>query len=496
MKDATTTSPVTGLPSPTGSADMLLGELDLPRSVRGTDSGLAGINAGNEHGAVWTLVLDDDPTGTQTVHGLPVLMPDWPDAELEWAATQTPRTTFALTNSRSVDEASATDMTYRLVRRAARIAEAKGLRLRVVTRSDSTLRGHFRAELAAASRALADAGTPVDGVVFVPAFLEAGRYTAADTQWVAHGHVLTPAAQTEYARDRTFGYHETDLKDWVRARLGTPSAPVHSVSLAEVRGNDGVRAVTAKLDRLTGGEVLIANAMQPTDLEVLMLAILAAEEHGRRILIRSGPSFVRLCAGQTLPAPVTDDQIYPSGPGAEHGLIVVGSHTGLTNSQLAAAQQTTRLTTIELDVRAVVDPGPATAETEIQRATQAALNALPHTDVVLRTSRTLLDHGRETPLLTSRAIADALTRTVAGIVSQTRPRFLVAKGGITSSDLATRALGVRKAIVTGQMLPGQIPLWTLSDGTRPGLPYVVFPGNVGGETALAQVLTRLGVPHT
>lgn len=494
MTDVATTSSMVEPSTRSGSEERRLDELDLPRPAREVNFSLDDINEGNERGRVWTLVLDDDPTGTQTVHGLPVLMPDWPDAELEWAATRTARTTFALTNSRSVEEASATEITYHLVRRAAGIAAARRLRLRVVTRSDSTLRGHFRAELTAAHRALADSGTPIDGVVFVPAYVEAGRYTAANVQWVARGEVLVPAARTEFAADRTFGYHESDLEDWVRARLRTPSARVHSVSLTELRGSDGVRATTAKLDQLADGEVLIANAVHPTDLEVLMLAILAAEDHGRRLLIRSGPSFVRLCAGQSLPDPVSQGQIYPTGSTAEHGLVVVGSHTELTNAQLEAAHQAARLATVELDARAVVDPDPARAAAEIQRAAQTVINSLPDSSVVLRTSRTLLGNGRATPLLTSRAIADALTETVSRVANHCRPRFLLAKGGITSSDLATHALGVRKAIVTGQMLPGQIPLWTLSDGLHPGLPYVVFPGNVGGATALAQVLASLGVP--
>jgi uncharacterized protein YgbK (DUF1537 family) len=100
-------------------------------------------------------------------------------------------------------------------------------------------------------------------------------------------------------------------------------------------------------------------------------------------------------------------------------------------------------------------------------------------------------HDTANPLITSRAVAAALARTVGDIAASTPLRFLVAKGGITSSDMATRALGATRAVVAGQMFPGLVPLWRLTDGRQPDLPYVVFPGNVGADDALAQVLHRL-----
>jgi uncharacterized protein YgbK (DUF1537 family) len=75
-----------------------------------------------------------------------------------------------------------------------------------------------------------------------------------------------------------------------------------------------------------------------------------------------------------------------------------------------------------------------------------------------------------------------------------RPRYLVAKGGITSSDIATQGLGVRRALVLGQILPG-VPVWQLGPETRhPALVYIVFPGNVGGPQALAEIVTTLRPP--
>ena len=168
---------------------------------------------------VWTVVLDDDPTGTQSIAGLPVLTPGFTDTDLQWAAEQQSLTTFVLTNSRSVGADTAEALTTDVIGRASSVARQKGLTLRLISRSDSTLRGHFATEVAAAHRALRAAGTPAHGTVFVPAFIEAGRVTIDDVQWVRSGAGFVPAARTEFAKDATFGYTEDNLLDWVQGRM-------------------------------------------------------------------------------------------------------------------------------------------------------------------------------------------------------------------------------------------------------------------------------------
>jgi uncharacterized protein YgbK (DUF1537 family) len=86
-------------------------------------------------------------------------------------------------------------------------------------------------------------------------------------------------------------------------------------------------------------------------------------------------------------------------------------------------------------------------------------------------------------------VSDALISLVQHLA--VAPRYLIAKGGITSSDIATQGLGVRRALVLGQALPG-VPVWQLGVEARfPGLGYVVFPGNVGADTALAELIAAL-----
>lgn len=86
-------------------------------------------------------------------------------------------------------------------------------------------------------------------------------------------------------------------------------------------------------------------------------------------------------------------------------------------------------------------------------------------------------------------ISDAVTSIVTNLT--VRPNFIVAKGGITSSDVGTKALAVKKANVMGQIKPG-VPVWmTGSESKFPGLPYIIFPGNVGTNETLKDVVERL-----
>ena len=107
----------------------------------------------------------------------------------------------------------------------------------------------------------------------------------------------------------------------------------------------------------------------------------------------------------------------------------------------------------------------------------------------MRTSRTLVTGvDAEDSLDVSRRVSTAVVEAVQSIMERIRPRFVLAKGGITSSDVASRGLGIRRAQCVGPMLPGIVSLWAAHDGPARGVPYIVFPGNVGDENALAAVV--------
>ena len=161
------------------------------------------------------IVLDDDPTGTQTVHDVLVLT-EWSPATLSVALGRPEPVIFILTNSRSYSLEQAQEMNRQIAENVGAAALRRGCDLEVISRSDSTLRGHFPGEVLALRDGLqATLGRRYDGCIIVPALFEAGRYTLDNIHWVKEGDWLTPAAQTEFARDASFGYRSSDLRNWV-----------------------------------------------------------------------------------------------------------------------------------------------------------------------------------------------------------------------------------------------------------------------------------------
>lgn len=430
------------------------------------------------------VVLDDDPTGTQTVHGVPVLT-DWSVDALRTELLNDLPACFLLTNSRSLSLAEAQALNTTIGRHLHAAAQETGRAFVVVSRSDSTLRGHFPGEVSALADALA---IDFAAWLLVPFFQEGGRYTLHDVHYVAEGDWLVPAGETEFARDTVFGYQASDLHQWVEEKTAGRIAArnVASVSLADIR-QGGPAQVTARLMGLPHGSVCIVNAASMRDLEVFVHGLLAAEAQGRRFLYRTAASFVSIRA-DIVPRPLltaTDLAMSTSGG----GLIIVGSHVPRTSSQLEALQQQPGVVSIEVQAQALLDASQTAVE--VARVAQAVEQALQrHADVVLFTSRTLLT-GVDAPsnLRIGQRVSAGLVAIVQALT--TRPRYVLAKGGITSSDIATQGLGVRRALVLGQILPG-VPVWQLGPETRyPGLGYIVFPGNVGGPQALAEVVLAL-----
>jgi uncharacterized protein YgbK (DUF1537 family) len=149
-----------------------------------------------------------------------------------------------------------------------------------------------------------------------------------------------------------------------------------------------------------------------------------------------------------------------------------------------------RVVGVEIDVRRLLDDGQQAEE--IEQAIAATNKAVERgQDTVVYTSRNIISGLNDAhSLQIGQRVSGSLVQVIAALTH--RPRYLVAKGGITSSDVATAGLGARRAMILGQVLPG-VPVWELGDETRyPGIAYIVFPGNVGSECALVDIRNRLG----
>jgi uncharacterized protein YgbK (DUF1537 family) len=433
-------------------------------------------------------VLDDDPTGTQTVHGVPVLT-TWSVEDLRWGLEQTSPTFYILTNSRSLPEEEAAAMNREVASNLAAAAERTGTDLVVTSRGDSTLRGHFPAETDALAQGL---GRNIDGVILCPCYLEAGRLTADDTHWVRQGERLVPAGETEFARDASFGYASSDLRLWVEEKTAgrVPASEVVSVGLGDIR-EGGPSRVAEILRGVSSGLPVVANAASYADLEVFVLGLLDAEEAGKRFLYRTGPSFVRARGGIPEKGPLRPEELYRRRPRRGHGLVLVGSHVALTTRQLEEALKLEGVRPVELSVPRLLEE--AEREEELARVAGEVNAGLAGSEVVVYTSREVVGGGPgRTGFDVGRAVSDALVEVMRRVDAGAPLAFVVAKGGITSSDVGTRGLGVRRAEVAGQMLPGIVSVWVLPEESAfPGLPYVIFAGNVGEADSLARVIEIL-----
>ena len=460
-------------------------------------------------------ILDDDPTGSQAVHDVQVVtVVDEAAYEDAFAAASAAASApgaaaragaggagvcFVLTNSRSLPEQQAAGLSVRAARGLLAVAGRRGAPIDLISRSDSTLRGHVIAEVAALAGVLRSAtGRGPDAVLFVPAFIEAGRLTVGNIHWARTGEGMVPVGETEFARDRVFGYAESDLPQFLAAKSGGAIRPgdVASISLDDIRSG-GVSRIRSVLAGVSNGAWVVVNAAGYSDLEAVACAVLLAERAGQSFLFRTGPSFVRALSGLDPRPPLRGQDLAPAparGSSGSHGLIVVGSHVAQTNRQLDALLAAGRLQPVELDAEAVLRDAPGVVAATAERV----VRGLRASDVVLCTSRAMIrgsavrGSAEQDDLAIARAVSGALAG-VARLALAGEPAWIIAKGGITSHDVAVQGLGIRRAEVAGQLFPGLISVFRPADAwpEAVGIPYVVFPGNVGDDQALANVVTLM-----
>lgn len=431
------------------------------------------------------VVLDDDPTGTQTVYDVPVLT-QWSVEDLaNEFQNQTPLF-FVLTNTRGCTQQQAQHIAAEIGRNLSAASKQSNREFEVISRSDSTLRGHYPAEVDPLAQEIGLAEAPH---ILIPFFLEGGRLTIQDEHYVVENEMLVPASATPFAKDAVFGFSTSNMKQWVAEKTNNRIAAenVVSISLEDLRTH-GPDAVATKLRNTTPGSAVIVNAIEMRDLEVFTAGAINAADAGP-FLYRTAASFVQVAAGLA-PKPLLKTEELVETDSSTGGLIVVGSYVPKTTQQLQHLQSGfPDLNYVELSVANLIDRQHR--DREIESACTAVQDSIARgTDTCLFTSRELVKESTDEGNM---KISEAVSSAIVDIVSATpdQPKFLIAKGGITSSDVATQALGVKRAVVAGQILPG-VPVWRLAEESKyPSMSYVIFPGNVGDETALSQAYQRV-----
>lgn len=435
------------------------------------------------------IVLDDDPTGVQTVNGIHVYT-DWSPESIAEGFAEENAMFFILTNSRAF-QAAETEAEHRMI--AARVAvESKrtGKQFMLISRSDSTLRGHYPLETETLAHALEESGERIDGEVLMPFFKEGGRFTIGDVHYVQEGADLTPAGETEFARDKTFGYTASNMKAYIEEKTkgAFRAADVVSISLDDLRAMR-VDEITAQLTAVRDFRKVVVNAVDYVDVKVFAIAMMRAMKAGKNFLFRTAAAWTKVIGGVADKPLLGRDELVVKG-NTNGGLIIIGSHVKKTTEQFEKLRKLSAVKFIEFNHMLVLDP-PKLAE-ELRRIIAETEDAIRSgVTVAVYTGRKRFDAGsEEESLRVSVQISEAITSIVRRLSVQ--PAFLIAKGGITSSDVGTKGLSVRRALVLGQVAPG-IPVWQTGPESKfPGMSYIIFPGNVGAATTLRDVVAMLG----
>lgn len=429
------------------------------------------------------VVLDDDPTGTQTVYDIPIYTRVDYEIIQKIFQDNNIKAFYILTNTRSMSKEKVMELDSKIARNIDLVSKRTGIDYELIVRGDSTLRGHFPLELNIIKDNISK---KIDGYFLIPFFQEGGRITVDDVHYVKENNTFIPVGETQFARDHTFGFTSSNLKDYVEEKTNclVLKDQIVSISLEELRSNSS--AVFNKIMDLNG-RICIVNAENYSDIQAFVNGLIKAEYQGKNFLFRTAASFVKsriglkdngLLDGNTLN--IIDNR---------GGLIVAGSYVNKTSQQINHLMKETSIYSIEIDVLSILTESDNS--NIIKKISQKIdENIIRGIDTLIYTSRSVILGNDNTPNLD---IGNKISLYLAKIVKQLKeaPAFIVAKGGITSSDIATEGLNIEEAIVCGQIANG-VPVWKSGRESKfYGLVYVVFPGNVGDEDELTNVIRRL-----
>jgi len=432
------------------------------------------------------IVLDDDPTGSQTVHGC-LLLTRWDVTTLKEGLLDDAPLFFVLTNTRGMDAKSAADITREVcvnLKQALEEINSSGHTINplVVSRSDSTLRGHYPVE----TDVIAEELGPFDAHFMVPAFFEGGRFTKDSVHYLMVEDKPVPVHETEFARDSVFGYQHSYLPDYVEEKTqGRIKAnDVVRFQLHDIRGD-----CLARLMTLTDNQCCVVDSETQEDLNNFCNQLMTAADLGKRFLFRSAASLLTALS-QLPPQPVKAENMASYVRNAKPGAIIVGSHVKKTTQQLDALLKMPGIGAIEVDVDRIENNYRSLRESisenivNIHQAGKTAVIFTSRLEKTFTSQAERLDFG----MLVSEFLMDIVRNLPENL------GFLISKGGITSNDVLSKGLNLRTSRVVGQILPGCSVVCCPGNHSRfPDLPVVIFPGNVGDEHSLAKAYEYLAL---
>ncbi|UUX33537.1 four-carbon acid sugar kinase family protein [Fundicoccus culcitae] len=429
------------------------------------------------------IVLDDDPTGSQTLSDVPIYTA-WDENTLRKAFKETSPMFYILTNSRALSKKETIKVHSDIMHNLTIIGKSLSSKFLIVSRSDSTLRGHYPIETQIISEFIPD----LDGEIICPAFIESGRVTIDNVHYIMENNILLPVNKTEFAKDNTFGYENANLIDYIKEKHEREDISIESISLDNLRSFNESEIMNILINISNFGKIIV-NAENYLDLKIFVLFLFKAINKGKKFVVRSAASIVKLLGIQFSDNIIND--ITQDSKNKNGAMYIIGSHTNLTTRQFSRLKKIKDIYCIELDVKKFLSKKEKKGYIE-QISKLIDKHIFNNTTVVIYTQReVIVGNNKEESLLISIEISDSIQQIVQKL--SVKPRYILTKGGITSSDIAVKALGVKKAMVMGQIIKG-VSVWQLgSESKFRKIPFIVFPGNVGNEWSLVEIYNKLSV---
>jgi uncharacterized protein YgbK (DUF1537 family) len=438
------------------------------------------------------IVLDDDPTGSQTVNSC-LLLTRWDVDTLRQGLRDRSPIFFVLTNTRSLTPEQADAITREVCHNLKQALDAENIEdFLIVSRSDSTLRGHYPIETDAIAQELGS----FDAHFLTPAFFEGGRITKNSTHYLIVDGVETPVHETEFAKDSVFGYQHSYLPAYVEEKTQgrIKAADVERFGIADMRpAGDAMNPISTeeRLMQLSDNRCCVVDAETQADLDRFASDVLSAASKGKRFLFRSAASLLTSLA-KLGPQPVPAEDMGQFVREGKPGAILVGSHVKKTTQQLERLLVDTSVIGIEIDVSHLLEESATQRQALLDKILKNVHQA--HNDgktPVIYTSREeLVFNDVQTRLAFGTAVSSLLMDVLRGLPKDIG--FLISKGGITSNDVLSTGLALTTARLLGQVLAGCSIVRTPAEHPQfPNLPVVLFPGNVGDVNGLVTVYHRL-----
>lgn len=461
-----------------------------------------------------TIVIDDDPTGIQTVHGC-LALTNWKDETIRKALSDDTDFFYILANTRACDDETARSRVGEAVQAVSRVRDKTSPQPIFVSRADSTLRGHFPLEVDTIKDALRRSGEEYhfDAVFFIPSFFEAGRYTRGDIHYLIEGGTEIPTSETEFARDSVFPYSNSWLPAYIEEKTNgnvlkehVSSIPVELIRKRKKQGKESDGGLLKDmLDGLEGERYVVVNAKSYEDLDVFTAAAREALGRGKRFLFHTSSSFVKSFTENTTRSLLEPNELKGKG---QSGLIVVGSHVPKTTRQLKSLLSDETTEGVEIDVQQCLDENKETGKYEEFGNGPNGQEKSSMEREVLNSVTRIMGRGKIPVLYTSRKeltfdskaeqlkAGEVISAFLVSLVHSLVPElgFLISKGGITSHDILVEGLEAEYVRVLGQVYPGVPAVELPSDHAASGMPYVIFPGNVGEDDTLRLVYRRIFRP--